>query len=208
MPKMVDIAGQRFGRLTAIERIGTKWGKALWSFDCDCGTKGFQATQNQVQAGQRYASGQRRGHGGVQSCGCWNRECLFFGPNPNRVKRPRFAVPITFPVPAPYPDKSDLFNDVMRRRYQFRWERVEFEARKIENGTWKEPQKRTPKEPRDEYGNVIERLDLLALAARKRMIHERGQARVQVPDTPASFITGASLADRVRVVSDEEWARL
>jgi hypothetical protein len=27
----------------------------------------------------------------------------------------------------------------MRRRYQFRWERVEFEVRQIERGNWNEP---------------------------------------------------------------------
>jgi hypothetical protein len=114
MPKMVDITGQRFGRLVAKERVGTKWGKALWSFDCDCGTKDFLATQNAVSSGKRYANGQRRGHGGTQSCGCWNRECLFFGPNPHRVKRPKTCVPITYPVPNPTHDEQ---HDALRLRF-------------------------------------------------------------------------------------------
>lgn len=195
MAKAFDISGQRFGRLIALERAGSRHGKALWVCDCDCGTKGFQTTQNML------------GRGITQSCGCYRNEFLKLGPNPHRVQRPRSPVTITYPVPARYPDKSDLFNEVMRRRYQFRWERVEFEARKIERGAWKEPE-RTPSVPRDEYGNRIQRLDLKALAARKRLIHERVHARVHVPDVPASFNTSSSLADRVRIVSDEEWARL
>lgn len=68
------------------------------------------------------------------------------------------TVEITYPVPDIYPDKP-LINEIVRRRYQFRWERVELEARRIERGTWKEP-KITPFIPHDDRGNRIEKLDL------------------------------------------------
>lgn len=38
MGKLIDLTGQRFGRLTVIERVGTsKNGNALWDCKCDCG---------------------------------------------------------------------------------------------------------------------------------------------------------------------------
>jgi hypothetical protein len=92
---------------------------------------------------------------------------------------------------------------------QLRWERVEHEAKMIERGTWKGPQ-HTPFMPLDDYGNVIPKLDLRALAraknARARKIPVTKIEEIR--DIPASYNTGSSLADRVRIVSDEEWARL
>ena len=38
MAKLIDLTGQRFGRLTVVERTGTsKNGNALWACRCDCG---------------------------------------------------------------------------------------------------------------------------------------------------------------------------
>ena len=38
MTHFKDITGQRFGRLTAVERVGNdKRGRALWKCRCDCG---------------------------------------------------------------------------------------------------------------------------------------------------------------------------
>lgn len=37
MVKVKDISGQKFGRLTAIERVGTKHGCSLWKCKCECG---------------------------------------------------------------------------------------------------------------------------------------------------------------------------
>ena len=38
MSKMIDLTGQRFGRLTVIERAGkASNGKATWKCQCDCG---------------------------------------------------------------------------------------------------------------------------------------------------------------------------
>jgi hypothetical protein len=56
----VDITGQRFGMLFAIKPIGTKGGKVIWEFDCDCGSKAH------------YRSSLVRG-GEVVSCGCWRK---------------------------------------------------------------------------------------------------------------------------------------
>ena len=38
MTNFKDITGQRFGKLTAVERVGNdKRGRALWKCRCDCG---------------------------------------------------------------------------------------------------------------------------------------------------------------------------
>ena len=40
MGRMIDLTGQRFGRLTVVERVGTdKWGYILWKCKCDCGNE-------------------------------------------------------------------------------------------------------------------------------------------------------------------------
>lgn len=65
MPKglnVVDMAGQRFGRLTALERVGSnKHGSALWRFRCDCGAE-TEAIGSNVRKGI------------TKSCGCYGRE--------------------------------------------------------------------------------------------------------------------------------------
>ena len=92
---------------------------------------------------------------------------------------------------------------------QLRWERVEHETEMIERGTCKEPQN-TSFMPLDDYGNVIPNLDLRALArAKNARAREIAVTKVEgIRDIPASYNTGSSLADRIRVVTDEEWARL
>lgn len=59
MGKKVDITGERYGRLTAIEPTDerTKSGGIKWLFRCDCGTKKIIST-NSVRSGR------------VTSCGC------------------------------------------------------------------------------------------------------------------------------------------
>lgn len=60
----VDITGQRFGRLTAIEYIGSNKGQgAIWRCKCDCG--------NEVDVKRNCLI-----TGGTKSCGCLNREQL------------------------------------------------------------------------------------------------------------------------------------
>jgi hypothetical protein len=53
--------GQRFGRLTAVRRDGTKHGQALWRCSCDCGRETI------VRASSLKS-------GNTKSCGCLNGE--------------------------------------------------------------------------------------------------------------------------------------
>lgn len=60
--QVVDITGQRFGRLVAISRVGTaNDGQATWSFQCDCGTTTTKRGKDV-----------RRGK--ISSCGCLRKE--------------------------------------------------------------------------------------------------------------------------------------
>jgi hypothetical protein len=67
MPGLIDLTGQRFGRLVALERagavrVGSKaWIKTTWLFRCDCG-KEVVIISASVTTGL------------TQSCGCLNRE--------------------------------------------------------------------------------------------------------------------------------------
>jgi hypothetical protein len=63
MPKAIDVTGQRFGRLTAIERAETINRRIRYRFRCDCGGE---------KTIMVYAV--RCGH--TQSCGCLHRECI------------------------------------------------------------------------------------------------------------------------------------
>lgn len=61
MGKLVDLTGQRFGRLTVIDRAGTApSGHALWFCQCDCGEY-KTLSSNQLNTG-------------TKSCGCLQRE--------------------------------------------------------------------------------------------------------------------------------------
>jgi len=37
MPKALDLTGQKFGKLTAIERLPSRNGKTYWLCKCECG---------------------------------------------------------------------------------------------------------------------------------------------------------------------------
>ena len=53
-----DLAGQRFGMLTAVEPTEERrYGSVVWRCRCDCGNEKFVAAGNLVS-------------GGVKSCGC------------------------------------------------------------------------------------------------------------------------------------------
>ncbi len=56
MSRFIDLAGQKFGRLTAIERAD-QVGRARWRVRCDCGTEKIVA-QNSLRSGK------------TKSCGC------------------------------------------------------------------------------------------------------------------------------------------
>ena len=57
MGKLIDLTGQRFGRLTVLERAGRSKNESLWLCRCDCG--------NEVVT---WSSSLRRGL--TRSCGC------------------------------------------------------------------------------------------------------------------------------------------
>lgn len=59
--KIVDLTGQRFGRLTALKRVGCKHHSALWLCKCDCGNF-KEITASNLKGGT------------VRSCGCLSRE--------------------------------------------------------------------------------------------------------------------------------------
>ena len=65
MAKFIDLTGQRFGRLTVIERAkNTKNNKAQWLCECDCGNKKVVSAANLK-------------NGGTISCGCRSKEAKF-----------------------------------------------------------------------------------------------------------------------------------
>lgn len=53
--KLIDMTGRRYGRLVAIECVGSKPGHTLWRFRCDCG-------------GERVAAGHSVRRGQVKQC--------------------------------------------------------------------------------------------------------------------------------------------
>jgi hypothetical protein len=59
--KKIDIAGQKFHRLTAIKFIKTRGINAYWQFRCDCGTLKVLFIG-------------RVKNGGIKSCGCLLKE--------------------------------------------------------------------------------------------------------------------------------------
>lgn len=61
MSAALDLAGQRFGRLTAVSRQPSRAGHTHWLFVCDCGALKVANLHN-VTSGRS------------QSCGCWSRE--------------------------------------------------------------------------------------------------------------------------------------
>ena len=65
MPKGIDITGERYGKLTAIKRIGRdKHNNALWLFQCDCGNECVRPVYEVRRKENNH------------SCGCLNYEHL------------------------------------------------------------------------------------------------------------------------------------
>ena len=74
MGRLIDLTGQRFGRLTVIERVGTtNDGKATWSCKCDC---------------ENYCvvSGALLRNKHTRSCGCLEKEVKKAGTNKKHGK--------------------------------------------------------------------------------------------------------------------------
>lgn len=63
MRKFVDLTGQKFGRLTVIERVGVKNHHSLWKCKCDCGNLHYATIDNL-----------KGGH--TKSCGCIAKEIM------------------------------------------------------------------------------------------------------------------------------------
>ncbi len=61
MPKLVDLTGKRYGRLTVLKRMATKNGHAAWLCRCDCGNV-KSVSSNSLRRGT------------VKSCGCYRAE--------------------------------------------------------------------------------------------------------------------------------------
>ena len=61
MPKLMDITGDRYGRLVVVERNGHKNGRTAWLCRCDCG-KTKTVTANCLRTGS------------TSSCGCLKAE--------------------------------------------------------------------------------------------------------------------------------------
>lgn len=57
MPKLIDLTGQRFGRLTVLERAENKRGHAAWLCRCDCG-RSIVVQSDSLKSGN------------TRSCGC------------------------------------------------------------------------------------------------------------------------------------------
>lgn len=61
MGRLIDLTGQRFGRLVVMERAENKGNAVTWLCKCDCGAETLVSGKDL-----------RRGH--TQSCGCFHRE--------------------------------------------------------------------------------------------------------------------------------------
>lgn len=57
---LIDLTGQRFGRLTVISRAENRHKKVFWNCDCDCGNKTV-AKANELRNGRRKSCGCLRG---------------------------------------------------------------------------------------------------------------------------------------------------
>lgn len=64
MSRLIDLTGQRFGRLTVIERAGTIRKHAAWNCLCDCGTY-IRVESSELK---------RTNRNGTKSCGCLSAE--------------------------------------------------------------------------------------------------------------------------------------
>ena len=62
MAKVIDMSGQRFGRLTVVKQLGTSPNRqAIWLCKCDCGNETRSTRSNLIE-------------GRMKSCGCLKNE--------------------------------------------------------------------------------------------------------------------------------------
>lgn len=65
MGKVIDLTGQKFGRLTVLKMAGkNKWGNITWLCDCECGNKIIANSSNLIK-------------GETKSCGCLQKEIAY-----------------------------------------------------------------------------------------------------------------------------------
>lgn len=60
MPKFIDLTGQKYGKLTVVERIGSRKGSVTWRCTCECGGEAI-VTSNCLRTGK------------TKTCGCSKR---------------------------------------------------------------------------------------------------------------------------------------
>lgn len=77
MSKLIDLTGQRFGRLTVIERVPSNCNNARWRCLCDCGRETF-------------VLGTTLRRGECKSCGCfradyWRKQMTTHGKSTTRL---------------------------------------------------------------------------------------------------------------------------
>lgn len=63
MPAFIDLTGQKFGRLTVIDRAPNKNGRSAWNCICDCGNT-IQVISKSLRSGN------------TKSCGCLHKELV------------------------------------------------------------------------------------------------------------------------------------
>lgn len=77
MRPAIDMTGQRFGRLTVVERAGSAGGQAVWRCLCDCGA---------IKA----VTGGNLRNGGTLTCGCGRAERAAARRGRALVRRPSY----------------------------------------------------------------------------------------------------------------------
>lgn len=60
MPKLIDLTGQKYGKLTVVERVGSRKGSVTWRCTCECGGEAIVAS-NCLRTGS------------TKTCGCSKR---------------------------------------------------------------------------------------------------------------------------------------
>ena len=188
-----NLTDRRFGRLVAKERVGSTLRRApIWRCICDCGRTVTVKSDSLLQ-------------NNTKSCGCMQAEFRndFFKQGPIRAGQ---TAALAAPIKITYPIPSDL-HPVLQRRYQMRWDRVEREIRL----NLPEPQPKPKRIALDNLNQIIKPIDLIALGKRKAaLLTTRADVlnSIKIEIVPSSVVIGASITDRVRVMSADELARM
>ena len=97
MGKLIDLTGQKFGRLTAKSKLPLEYGQKIiyWLCDCDCGTKNVKVRGYSL----------RNGH--TRSCGCLNREAIIVRNHLTKKKYNKYDLTNDYGIG--YTSKNELF---------------------------------------------------------------------------------------------------